>query len=166
RGGVGEARSRPRPPGEPLQDRVGVDLEPPRRAPDTQSLGQAGDDAHDELDRGALTMKNCAKGLQKIAATGDAQQLPPGTATRMPIGAEIPPAHPAAIGTVGVGAEMRGGIHVATAPPCGHDTGWGSRGSLLARGSAVRTGIAGWLGGEARKGFVLTMALWLWGRRL
>jgi hypothetical protein len=44
----------------------------------------------------------------------------------MAIGTEIAPAHPAALGTVGVGAQMRGGIHLATAPPCGHDAGWGS----------------------------------------
>src|SRR5262245_60757369 len=51
-------------------------------------------------------------------------------------------------------------------PPCGHDAGWGSCGSLRARGGAVRTGIAVGLDGEARKGCGLTMVWWLWGRRL
>ena len=71
-------------------------------------------------------MEDRTEGLQKVAATDAAQQLPPGTTTGMAIGTEIAPAHPAAIGTVGVGAEMRGGVHLATAPPCGHDAGWGS----------------------------------------
>jgi hypothetical protein len=51
-------------------------------------------------------MKDRAEGLEKIAATGDAQQLPPGTPMGMAIGAEIAPAHPATIGTIRVGAEM------------------------------------------------------------
>ena len=111
---------------QPLQHRIGVDLEHPRRAPDAQALGQARDDAHDELDRGALAMKERAEGLEKIAATDDTQQLPPGTATGMAIGAEIAPAHPAPIGTVRVRAEMRGGVDLAAAPPRGHDARWRS----------------------------------------
>ena len=35
-------------------------------------------------------MKERPEGLEKIAATGDALQLPPGTAIGMAIGAEIP----------------------------------------------------------------------------
>ena len=111
---------------QPLQHRIGVHLEHPRRAPDAQALGQARDDPHDQLRGDTLAMKDRPEGLQKIAATDDAQQLPPGTATGMAIGAEIAPAHPAAIGTVRVGAEMRGGVHLAAAPPCGHDAGWRS----------------------------------------
>jgi hypothetical protein len=66
-------------------------------------------------------MKERAEGLQKVAATDDAQQLSPGTAVRMAIGAEIPPAHPAPIGTGRVGAEMHGGVNLAAAPPRGYD---------------------------------------------
>src|SRR5262249_18972130 len=82
---------------EPLQHGIWIDLEHPCGAADAQSLGQARHDAHDEIDRGALPMKNRAQGLQKIAATGNAKEWAPGTATRMAIGAEIPPAHPAAL---------------------------------------------------------------------
>jgi hypothetical protein len=109
---------------QPLQHRIRIDLEHPCGAPDAQALSQARDDAHDELDRGALAMKDRAKGLEKIAATGDAQQLPPGPATGMAIGTEIAPAHPAPIGTVWVGAEMHGGVDLAAAPPCQDDAGW------------------------------------------
>jgi len=91
---------------EPLQHGIEIDLEHPCGAADAQSLGQARHDAHDEVNGGALSMKNRAQGLQKIAATGDAQELPPGTAIGMAIGAELPPAHPAAIGTGRVGADM------------------------------------------------------------
>jgi len=97
----------------PLQDGVGGDLEDPCGAPDTSTLGQAHEDAHDEVDGGALAVKDRAESLEKRAATGDTPQLPPGTAARMAIGAAMAPAHPAPIGTVWVGAEMRGGIHLA-----------------------------------------------------
>jgi hypothetical protein len=52
---------------------------------------------HDEVDRGALARKDRTEGLEKIAATGDAQQLPPGTPAGMAIGPEIAPADPAPI---------------------------------------------------------------------
>src|SRR2546429_4115696 len=103
-------------------------------------------------------MKDRAEGLEKIAATGNAQQLPPGTATRMAIGAEIAPAHPAAIGTVRVRAEVRRGIHLASAPPRGHDARGRACRGLWARVGAVRTGVAVRLGGEPRKGCGHTLA--------
>jgi hypothetical protein len=34
---------------QPTQDRIGIELEDPGRAPDTQTFGQTRDDAHDEL---------------------------------------------------------------------------------------------------------------------
>jgi hypothetical protein len=40
---------------QPLQDRIRVHLAHPRCAPDAQPLGQAREDAHDELDGGVLT---------------------------------------------------------------------------------------------------------------
>jgi hypothetical protein len=89
--------------------------------------------------------------------------LSPGTATGMAIGPEIAPADPAPIGTVGVRAEMHGGIHLAAAPPCGHDARGRGAGGLWTEVVGMRTGVAMWLGGEARKGFALTMALWHWG---
>ena len=51
-------------------------------------------------------MEEGTEGLQKVAVAGDTEQLPPGTAIGMAIGAEIAPAHPAARGTIRVGAEM------------------------------------------------------------
>src|SRR5262249_38540263 len=111
---------------QPLQHRIGVHFEYPRGASDAQALGQAGDDPHDEVDGGALPMKERPEALQEVAATGDAEQLPPGAAIGMAIGAEIAPADPAAIGTVRVRAEMGGGVDLAAAPPCRHDAGWRS----------------------------------------
>src|SRR4029450_11573377 len=116
-----------------------------RGAPDAQPLGQAGDDPHDELDRGAFAMKERAKGFEKIAATGDAQQLPPGTATGMAIGTEIAPADPASIGTVRGRAKVHRGVNLAAAPPRGHHAGWWECGRLWARVAAVLTGVAVWL---------------------
>jgi len=105
-------------------------------------------------------VKECAEGLEKRAVTGDAQQLPPGASIGMAVGAEIAPAHPAPIGTVWVGAEMRGGVHLAAAPPCGHDAGWRGAGCLWTEVAGMRTGVAMKLFGEARKGLALTMTLW------
>src|SRR5439155_383725 len=140
--------------------RIGVDLEHPRRAPDTQAFGQARDDTHDELDGGALAMKDRAESLQEIATTDHTQQLPPGTTIGMAIGAEIAPSRPSPIGTVRVRAEMAGGVDLAAAPSRRHDAWWRSCGGLRVRGGGVLTGIAVWLCGEARKGCGLTLALW------
>jgi len=81
----------------------------------------------------------------------------------MAVSANIAPANPATIGTVGVGTEMRGGIHLAAAPPCGHDAGWRGAGCRWTEVAGIRTGGAMKLFGEACKGFALMMALWHWG---
>src|SRR5262245_6157147 len=96
-------------------------------------------------------MKNGAEGLQKIAVTGDAQQLPPGTTVGMAIGAEIAPDHPGPIRTGRIGAEMVRSIDL-TAASARHDDarGWGGRG-VWVRSTGVLTGVAVRLGGEALK---------------
>ena len=127
---------------QPLQHGIRVHLEHPRRAPDAQAFGQARDDAHDELDSGALAVKDRAEGLEKIATTDHTQQLPPGTATGMAIGAEIAPAHPAPIGTVRVRAEMRRGVDLTAAPSRQDDARWRSGGGVRAGGAGVLTGVA------------------------
>src|SRR5205823_12178725 len=109
---------------EPLQHRVRVHLKHPRRAPDTKALSQARDDMYDEVDGGTLPMKDRPQALQEVAATGDAEQLPPGPAMGVAIGAEIAPADPAPIGTVRVRTEVRRGVDLAVAPPCQDDAGW------------------------------------------
>src|SRR5262245_55411354 len=117
-----------------------LDLEHARRAPDAQASSQTRDEAYDELDRGALDMEDRAEGLEKGATTDDTQQLPPRPTMRAAMGAEMAPAHPTPIGTLWVGAEMRGGIHLAAAPPRGHDARGRACGGLGARVGAVRTG--------------------------
>src|SRR5215468_6774429 len=139
-----------------------VHLEHPRRVPDAQAFSQAREDVHDALDGGALAVKERAEGLEKIATTDHTQQLPPGTATGMAIGPEIAPADPAPIGTVWVRAEMRGGVHLAAAPPCGHNARWRGAGCLWTEVAGMLTGVAMRLGGEARKGAALTRTLWHW----
>src|SRR5215813_1612686 len=109
---------------QPLQHRVGVHLEDPRRAPDTQAFSQAADDPYDEVRRGPLAVKEGAEGLEKVATTSDAEQLAPGTATGMAVGTEIAPAHPAPIGTGRVGAKVHRGVDLAAAPPRGHHAWW------------------------------------------
>ena len=45
---------------QPVQHRVGIDLEDPRRGADTQTLGQAGQDPHDQLHRGLFAVEDRA----------------------------------------------------------------------------------------------------------
>ena len=111
---------------EPLQHRVGIDLKHPCGTPDAQAFGQAREDPYDEVRRGPLAVKEGAEGLETIPATGDAQQLAPWASIGMAVGTEIASAHPAAIGTVRVRAEVRRGVDLAAAPPRGDEAGWRS----------------------------------------
>src|SRR5262249_60867290 len=88
---------------------------------------------------------------------------PPGTATGMAIGAQIAPADPAAIGTVGVRAEVHRGVDLAAAPSRGHDARGRACGGLWARVGAVGTGVAVRLGGEPGKGWGHPVSLGPWG---
>jgi hypothetical protein len=106
---------------EPLQDGIGLDLDPPRRAPDTQALGQARHDAHDELNGGVLAIKERAESLEKVAATDDAPPLAPASPIGMAVGADIPPSRPPSVPAIWVRTEMGGGVDLAAASPCGHD---------------------------------------------
>src|SRR5712691_2089138 len=68
---------------------------------------------------GVSTFLHCAftaHGLEKVATTDHTQQLPPGTATGMAIGADIPPSDPALVPTVWIRAEMGGGVDPAPSP--------------------------------------------------
>ena len=76
------------------QDCIGIDLEHPRGAPDTQARGQAHDDAHDERNGGVLAIKERAESLEKVAVRDDAQQLAPASPIGMAVGAEITRAGP------------------------------------------------------------------------
>src|SRR5262245_42397208 len=82
---------------EPLQHGIRVDLEHPRRASDTQALGQARDHVHDELDRYPLAIKDSARMLGKVAVAGGTVELPPGTTVRMSVSTEIPQPQPAPV---------------------------------------------------------------------
>src|SRR5262249_19086207 len=62
-------------------------------------------------------MKQRAVGLIKIAVARHTLQLPPGLATRVPIGADIAAAEPAVIGTIMIRTEMPRGVDSALAPP-------------------------------------------------
>jgi hypothetical protein len=74
---------------QPVQDRLGVDLKDPRRGTDTQALGQARQDAHDELDRGLFTMEERTMRLKEVAFASGTVELSPRTTTGMAIGAQV-----------------------------------------------------------------------------
>jgi len=92
---------------QPTEDRMGIDLEHPRGAPDAQAFSQTHDDTHDELHRGALARKDRAVGFVEVSVAGDTLQLPPGTATGIPIGAEVAASEPAMVGTIRSWTEVR-----------------------------------------------------------
>src|SRR5262249_60169548 len=98
--------------------------EPPGGRADAQAFSQAAEDPEEEDSGGRLAEKEGAEGLEKGATTSDAEQLAPGPATGMAVGAEIAPAHPAPIGTVRVGAKVHRGVDLAAAPPRGHHAWW------------------------------------------
>src|SRR2546429_8194548 len=100
---------------EPLEDRVRIDLAHPGRAPNAQAFSQTRNDAHDELGRGALAMKNRAMGFGDIPVTGDTLQLAPELATRMSVGADVAAAEPAMVGTIRIATKVRSGVDSALA---------------------------------------------------
>ena len=55
---------------QPVQDRLRVDLEHPRRGPNAQALSQTRQHAHDQLHSALFTMKDRAVMLGKIAFAG------------------------------------------------------------------------------------------------
>ena len=115
---------------QPTEDRIGIDLEHPRRAPDAQAFGQTRDDAHDELHRGALAMKDRAVRLSKISLAGDTLQLAPGLTTGMTIGAEVAASEPAVVGAIGLRTEVRLGVDGAPASSGEGDDRRGQSGAL------------------------------------
>src|SRR5262249_13403114 len=95
--------------------------------------------------------------------TDHTQELPPGTATGMAIGAEIPPSRPTLVGTVRVRAAMVRGVDLTAASAC-HDDAWGRSGGGLRAGVGwMLRGVVRRLRGEACKGGGLTLALGQWG---
>src|SRR5438132_164625 len=96
---------------QPVQDGVRIDLKDPGGGPNAQPLGQARQDADEQLHRCLLAMKNCPMMLRKIPLAPEAVQLPPGATTGMAIRPQIVEPQPAAIVTVPMGAKVHGGLH-------------------------------------------------------
>ena len=100
---------------QPRQHGVGIDLEHPRHGTDAQPFRQRAHRPHQEVGGDALAIQRRAVGLQEIALAGRAVPLPPGAAVGMAVGLEIAVPHPAIVGTVGMGAELGGGVDLARA---------------------------------------------------
>jgi len=95
---------------QPPEDRIRIDFEHPRCALDAQAFSQTREDTHDELHRGAFAMKDRAVGFVVVSVAGDTLQLPPGTATGMPIGTQVAASEPAMVGTIQGPTEVRLGV--------------------------------------------------------
>src|SRR5262249_48451187 len=87
-------------------------------------------------------MQQRAVGLIKIAVARHTLPLPPGLATRVPIGADIAAAEPAVIGTIMSRTEMPRGIDRASAPPGEEHHRRGRGGGLGTRIDSLLTRVA------------------------
>jgi hypothetical protein len=96
---------------QPVQHGVRIDLKDPSRRADPQTLSQAGQDAHDEIDLGLFAVKHRTVMLGKKGVARGAMDLTPGATTRMPIGPQVVQSQPAAIVTVTVRAEVHCSVH-------------------------------------------------------
>src|SRR6266568_1357043 len=151
---------------QPLQYRVGVDLEHPGDGTNAQPFRQCAHGPHQSLSRPTLAMHRRPVGFEEVAPTGGAVQLAPGTAAGMPIGAEIAEPHPALIRTIRMRAEMLRGVHLARPSPRGDHGGWWATGRLGCVRVGLLTGGTGGLAGEARKRLRGAGALARWRQRL
>src|SRR5712691_4676972 len=111
-------------------------------------------------------MKQRPVRFERVAATAAAIQLAPRAAVGMPVGTDIAQPHPAPIGTVRLGAEVRRRVHLARAAARGHDTGWRATGRLGAVRVGLLTGDTRGPAGEARKRLQVAGALARWWQRL
>src|SRR3989442_6885463 len=145
---------------QPCQDRVGIDFEHPGDGTKAPPFRQGAPGPHQPLGPHQLAMQRRAVRLEEIPLAYGAVPLPPGAATRMPVGTEVPPAYPAPIGAVGIGAEVERGVHLARPSPRGHDAGWWAPRRLGSVRVGLHTGGTGGLPGAARKGWGLTVVLW------
>src|SRR5499426_528352 len=137
---------------QPVQHRVRSDLEDPRGAANAQTLSEAADHVHDEVNRDALAVEQGALGLQKVSIAVGAVQLTPRPTAGMAIGPEVAQAEPAAIATVGSRTELLGGVDLTPASSRRDHQRWRGAGRLTARRDALFTGVAGGLTGRADKG--------------
>jgi len=103
---LGEAFEMVRGFDQPLEHRVGVDLEHSGDRPNPQAFRQCTDRPHKPIGRHTLAMKDGAMGLQKVSPTAAAPQLSPGAAVWMTVGTDMAQPEPATIGTVGDRTEM------------------------------------------------------------
>src|SRR6185295_16831240 len=95
---------------QPLQHRVGVDLEHAGDRTDAQAFGQSTNRPYEHIGGYPLPMHWRAMRLKKIPATFTARELSPGTTTGMPVGRDIAQSKPATIATVGIRTEMLRGV--------------------------------------------------------
>src|SRR5262245_45976243 len=98
-------------------------------------------------------MKRRAHGLQEITLAAQAHELPPSSATRLTVGANIAPVDPAVIRTGRLRTEMPAGIDSAP-PASGEDhTGWWRARCQRLRAHLLLTQLAIRLASETRKWF-------------
>src|SRR5262245_38873883 len=107
-------------------------------------------------------MQRSPRGLQKVLLAAETLELAPAPTAGIAISPNIPPPHPAIIGTAQRGTELRRGIHLARP-----SLGGGQQRRRDPRGRRARlrgqfTGGTGWFVGEASKRLGVAGALLEW----
>jgi len=137
---------------QPLQHRVGIDLEHPGDRAEAHAFRQRAHRPYQQVGRDALAIQRRATRLQKIRLTLAAIQLSPRAAARMTMRTEIAPSPPAALVAGRSGTERLRGVQLTWPSPAGGDRRrwegrWQSRWCLR----RLRTGRTGGLVSQARK---------------
>src|SRR5262249_44052925 len=103
--------------------------------------------------RGAFAMKDRAVGFVEVSVAGDTLQLPPGTASGMPIGAEVAASEPAMVGTIRGRTEVRLGVDSPLASAGEADEGRGYVRRFGACCGPLFTGVTKQIMDESSKGY-------------
>jgi hypothetical protein len=96
---------------QPLQHRVRSHLKDPGGGANAKPLGQARQDADNQLHRDLFAMKKRAMMFRKIALARGALELSPGATTGMTVGPQVAQPAPATIVTTAVGTKVHGRVH-------------------------------------------------------
>src|SRR5262245_631515 len=125
---------------QPREHRIGVHLEHAGHGTNAQALRQRAHRPHQHVERNALAMQRGAVRVLEIFLAGDTLQLPPGSAIRMAIGADIAQAAPAIIRTGRIWAVLLLRIHRARTATRACEQRWWGYGGWLAgfRGMLAR----------------------------
>src|SRR6266581_9485766 len=109
---------------QPRQHGIRVNPKHPSHGADAQAFGQRSHGPHQFVDGDVLAVQRRAMELMERAEAGNALQLTPWVAARVPVGADVATSQPTVVGTIQVGTELILAVNYALAAPCIGDQRW------------------------------------------